>query len=355
MNFKKSISIILSFTLFFLTSCCCFGANSHNNSVKNFINAKNVKFVPDKDIVIDSDSIRKYKKKGKLKRITFVSPDKYSKSILGRKLFPNGAPKPWDIKQGQLGVCYFLSVLSALAKSQPDLLKKNLVDDGKGNVIVKFFHPENGKPFYIKVQKTVPNLPSNLKFIDNDCLWAQMYLKAFVASEFGKMSDYHTYGKVAKNYKLLEGSCYPTLPMRMLTGKDTEIEEFSSAHGQNDEARLYSRIKGSLSDSGVAVCDFTPELDAKKMPRSSVFYEGIIHIHAYSIEKVYKDSNGQKWLVMRNPWGCHVPRYSKGGKVTVDTSIKSHGCFKLKFKDFSSQPGRIYIGKNEIIKPKKIC
>lgn len=349
MNFKKQISIFLSFVIFIL-SPSCMGSNCKNSSTKNFTDAQYITFVPDKDIIIDSEEISKRLGTDEIKRLTFVPPDENSDNLLSKELFPHDSPKPEDVQQAYLGVCSFLAVLSALAKNQPDLIRKNLVEDGKGNVIVKFFYIEGGLPFYVKVQKTVPNLPDDLKFLRNDCLWVHMYLKAFVASGYSNIGNWlhNNYDVKLRNYKLSEGCC-PTLPMGLLTGKGTQQKFFSPISDANNAENLYDSIEKTLSGGGVAVCGFVPEVDKTKLPRDSAFYEGVMSDHSYSIEGVYKGSNGQKWVVMRNPWGCYVPRYEKDGKIIVDSSYKNDGRFRLKFEDFISQPVWTYLSKNEKI------
>lgn len=356
---KKYLSVFLGILLFVL-SPCCFGTNvnadvnaseSADSESTEDSEIAEVIFVPDDEIAVDSIFMSARLGTDKAKRINFVLPDKNG-NVLSRELFPNGSPKSEDVKQGALyGGCYFFAVLAALADIQPELLKENLVEDGKGNVTVKFYHPHNGEPFYIKVQKTVPDLPDAYKFVPNDCLWVHMYLKAFVASGFAGVAGYMD-GHAAKNYKSSEFGI-ACLVMRMLTGFDTKIYEPTSSPASKDEIKLlYSKIKESLLSDCPVVCDFTPFRNPVELNRGAVSDRGLVRYHIYSIEKVYKDDNGQKWIKLRNPWGCYVPVYDEYGQRVADFSDKSDGRFVLKFNDFANQRGRVYFGEDREISPK---
>ncbi|MDR1240721.1 MAG: hypothetical protein LBK29_02455 [Oscillospiraceae bacterium] len=296
--------------------CCC----QKIETKKTFSN--NVIFVPDEKITIDSQALSEtldtratvflskiplighlldyFFSSPEKNRLCFVKPNKYSDNPLEFELFPEGSPKPEDVLQGHLGLCYFFAVLSTVAERDPNLIKTNMVEDNEGNVSVKFFDPSDGNPFYIKVQKTVPELPKNFKFVYNNCLWVQIYLKAFIASQFSGLQGYILDFNCI-NYKYAEGGLMD-LVIRMITGKETETSNALSVWlaKKND---LYSKIEKTLSDSGYVTCDFASHLNVIKLFLGGVSNEGLVRGHAYSIEKVYKDKNGQRWIIIRNPWG----------------------------------------------------
>ncbi len=307
-----------------------------------------VMFVSDEKITIDSQTISRILNNNEKKGLKFVSPDKNSSNILSRELFPDGSPKPEDVQQARLGLCYFFAVLSTVAEKNPELIKNNLVEDGKGNVIVKFFNPNNGSPYYVKVQKTVPQVPNLFKFVKNDCLWVQMYLKAFVASGFSGCKGY-IFSSGKKNYRYAEFG-FMDLVMRMITGKNTEIKNALSVWMSNKE-KLYKKIEKSLAESCYVTCDFSSHLNVIKMLYGAVSNEGLVRGHAYSIERVYEDKEGQKWIVVRNPWGEFTSTYDKNGKRILNPSDDNNkGYSVLKFEDFLSMCGRMYFSKNKNIK-----
>ena len=59
-----------------------------------------------------------------------------------------------DIKQQQIGDCYLMASLAALAKNNPELIRQMIKDNGNGTYTVRFF--EDGKPVFITVDSDVP-------------------------------------------------------------------------------------------------------------------------------------------------------------------------------------------------------
>lgn len=88
-------------------------------------------------------------------------------SFRANPLFPSGGPGPEDIRQGQLGDCYFLSTLGAAASIRPERVRQLVADLGDGTYGVHFRNADgtdafvrvdgdlwtdrNGKPFYAKL------------------------------------------------------------------------------------------------------------------------------------------------------------------------------------------------------------
>lgn len=48
-------------------------------------------------------------------------------------------PSIYDVRQGRLGDCYFLSALSSIALDHPEQIKQSMYDDGNGHVTVRFY------------------------------------------------------------------------------------------------------------------------------------------------------------------------------------------------------------------------
>ena len=95
-----------------------------------------------------------------------------------RRKEPLFAHKPniEDIQQGQIGDCYLLSTLAAIAKQEPDSIQKNMLDNEDGTVTVRFFDKDNFyKPVYITVSKKVPRISAS------GALWVQVMEKAMAA------------------------------------------------------------------------------------------------------------------------------------------------------------------------------
>jgi Ca2+-binding RTX toxin-like protein len=56
----------------------------------------------------------------------------------GNPLFPSTGPSLTDVTQNQVGDCYFLATLGAVAKAKPGFLERHVVDLGDGTYAVRF-------------------------------------------------------------------------------------------------------------------------------------------------------------------------------------------------------------------------
>ena len=112
-----------------------------------------------------------------------------------------------DVKQGDLGDCYFLSVIGNLALTSPNIIKDMMRDNKDGTVTVRFFDFDRKReqqlsPVYVRVKKTVPKkVKDNKDIYARDCLWVQLIEKAFVCSGLA-ISMQEVYDKIyEKNEK----------------------------------------------------------------------------------------------------------------------------------------------------------
>lgn len=293
-------------------------------------------FVPDEKITIDSSCISENLYSSDKRKLRFIPVE--------GELFPNDSlPKIEDIKQGKLGICYFLSVLSSLVQKDPKSVKDNIYEDQDGNIVVKFFNPRNnGKPLFIKVQKTIPELPNRYKFLNSDSLWLNLYLKAFVASGFsGLLSNNYL------DYKSAEGGRMEYV-MEVLIGKESQYYGSFRIWLMGKET-FYLNIKKILDEGGFINCDFNPNAIKffAKIISDDGFDKGIVYRHAYSIESIY-EKDGQKWITIKNPWGGYGSTYDNNGNRVLDTADFKNGRSDLKFEDFYDCCGGIsFTCKNE--------
>ena len=72
---------------------------------------------------------------------TSTTTDVGNMKPLFKPLFAEGGPKMTDVAQGALGDCYLMTALGAVAKTNPSLLERMIVDNGDGTSTVTF---ENG-------------------------------------------------------------------------------------------------------------------------------------------------------------------------------------------------------------------
>lgn len=306
------------------------------------INGKKVHYVPDSQILFDPTS--------ETKEAKFVKPEEVSTDEIVCNLFPEGSPCPTDAVQGDLDICWLISAFSQLAENNPEFIKENLIEYKNDFVIVKFFDYDDGSPFYVMVQKTIPNMDNRHTFIRNNCLWVHMYLKACVAMRLvNSKSD----SKQAVSYEdLISPVCIIPRFLRIITGKLTDFERVY----MEEEKDVYEKIKKILDSSGIVLCDFDDPI-VYKLPILKYFLkniekQGLVIEHCYSVTKVYEDKNGIRWIKCRNPWGRHVPVYDKNGNLYPNKCTNTGGYFCLKMKDFIKKVWIIYFSTEKNIKDK---
>jgi hypothetical protein len=111
-------------------------------------------------------------------------------------LFPRD-PKPQDVKQGGVGDCYLMAIMSSLAKSDPQFIKDMMQDKGS-SVVVRLFHvtadrsgKKSFKARYFEIEKSVVKGAGGEDRFAKDVLWVQMLEKAYVAGGFtGMFNEY---------------------------------------------------------------------------------------------------------------------------------------------------------------------
>src|SRR5205085_4339148 len=98
-------------------------------------------------------------------------------------LFASDGPKEDDIRQGKVGDCYFLSVLSSVAKIDPWRVRQSVLDLGDGTYAVQF--NRDGRKVFIRVDADLPTwADGSLAYAhlgSQGSLWVAILEKAFVS------------------------------------------------------------------------------------------------------------------------------------------------------------------------------
>jgi hypothetical protein len=220
-------------------------------------------------------------------------------------LFPDKVgPVPGDVRQGQVGDCWFGVSLSGLARVNPDRIKQSVVDLGDGTYACVFRTPE-GDQFY-RVDGDLPvDGNGKLLYLDtgkDGAIWVAVLEKAFAFAR----AEQGTYQSLSGGTPDEGYSALRCLNAAFYTHDDS----FNSATqminwigGQRATGRpvsigTWDSVGG---DAGAVVGD-----------------------HAYDVVKVNKDANGNYVSIeLRNPWGVDGKNDGSNPNDGVVTLTKS--------------------------------
>jgi len=208
-----------------------------------------------------------------------------------------------DPLQGQVGDCYFVSSLSAVAQAHPEILEKNMKTNRDGTYTVTFYQRPDmtkpAKPVQITVDGDFPTKGGRLEYIsarENRELWPLVYEKA--------------YAQWKGSYDGIEAGM-GSMALEALTGAKPSYFPITS---DADPAKVFQQVKDACAGKGCVVALSQPVgCDVK----------GMVDDHAYTLlGTVEKD--GQKLVKVRNPWGEHE----------VGNDGKDDGVFTLPVEQF---------------------
>ncbi len=215
-----------------------------------------------------------------------------------------GGFKADDPIQGQVGDCYFISSMVAVANARPDLLDKAIVANDDGSYSVTFHaRPVRGLPTVpvtVKVDATFPTRGAGLEFAsarNPKELWPLLFEKAYAGWK-GSYDAIH--GGMAGN------------ALEALTGGEPHFSVVSTA--MNEDA-MFKTLSLANAPGGCVVANSKPE---------DTGIDGLVADHAYAVLGT-EAHGGKKYVKLRNPWGEKEP----SGRLRRDDGI-----FLLPIADF---------------------
>jgi hypothetical protein len=214
--------------------------------------------------------------------------------VANAPLFSNSGPQMTDVYQGQVGDCWALAGLSAIARDNPQAIRHNVVDFGDGTYGVRL-----GNNFY-RVDNDLPVAPNGqlayAKLGADNSMWVAIVEKAFAHYRTG-----------ANNYASLNNgwSIDVNRAFRSASAGRRQFTAYSSA------AELANDI-AYRSDSGQAV---TVAVMSDRQGRlNAALGAPLIMNHQYTVASVQRNSVGAVVsITLRNPWGFD-------GSMTRDAS-----------------------------------
>ena len=181
------------------------------------------------------------------------------------------------VSQGQVGDCWFLAALGAVASQDPEFLSEHIRENDDGTYTVTFY--DDGEPVEITVN---PNSPANSAGnYGGEPNWATIYEKA-AAEFFG--GDYED------------------------INSDTSDRAFEAITGNSSDSHgelSLTEIQDALADGPVALGTETSQDDWFFLDK--VDEEQIVPNHAYVVTEVamHENADGDEELMIHvvNPWG----------------------------------------------------
>ena len=239
-------------------------------------------------------------------------------------LVSNGVD-PNDIKQGDLGDCYFLSSLSILAEYPERVERMFALKEIEYGIFAANLYLD-GIPTTVIVDDFIPCLTSKKQpaFSKNsgDELWVMMMEKVYAKC-------YGGYGKI-------EGGCTGDA-LSDLTGAPYSIFKTQGNTALSPDELWKNLLNADKNQylMAASVPD-TPEVDLQKLL-------GLVEGHAYGILDV-KEAEGKRLIQIRNPWGDSMewngdysdnsPLWTEGLKKAVNFKKEDDGTFWMSFQDF---------------------
>jgi len=210
-------------------------------------------------------------------------------------LFGPAGPTATDIVQGNLGDCYYVASLSAIAQTDPNQIRQDIVQLSDGTYLVRM--DNNGQTVYEHIDGELPaNSGGHLVYAQlgaGNSTWVALLEKAFAIFRNGDNS----YANVGTGGWMSEA--YDDLG---LSAMNNYFEPTATAQMQLIQQELDSHE--AVTVGIITVPSGTP----------------LIADHAYSVAAIITDSAGDiTGITLRNPWGTvGVTGYaSNNGYITI--------------------------------------
>ena len=201
------------------------------------------------------------------------------RSFANRPLFAAGGPSPDDVEQGAVGDCWFLATIASMAKTDADAIRRSVVELGDGTFAVRF-NDYSGRPTYVRVDGELPVTSwGALQYAalgEGGSLWVAVMEKAYACYRYGGLA----------NYLDLDGG-WMSEAFDALGHQSDAIWE--AADGQDLLAKIEDELR---QDKAVTLAVFEPAR-----------YSPLVGAHAYTVDRVETDADGNRTLILRNPWG----------------------------------------------------
>jgi len=225
----------------------------------------------------------------------------------GAQLYVDGIGAD-DVIQNQLGDCFLLASLSALAAANPQAIAEAITDHGDGTFTVRFFEKQKRgppTPVEVRVDSDLAAKPDGELLYgqgrDRTELWPAIVEKAYATWKGG--------------YSELALGGFASDALLAVTGTEAElynpIQELSSKATWDLLVTAHAEGRAMVTGTGAA-------------PGA-----GYVPMHLYSVVGV-REENGQKFVTVRNPYGNTEPGRDGVNDGVFELTLRQ---YRQKFED----------------------
>ena len=241
----------------------------------------------------------------------------------------SGRPREADIDQDSIGDCYYVATLGAVAERTPTRIQDAIkYDSATGTFSVKMYSNEwSWSPPGFK-QVTIPvtqqDLVDNLtrrggSTVDNKTGVDGPIWPAVMETAYAKMHDSNWSDGLAQGYTKIDGG-WAKDAMRAVTGTTGDVVTGMGMFPTKTQAEiLYMQVDNAIRDGRPVTLSTDPEKPSLYDIMNGKAQDGLVDNHVYMVDRIYKDSNGDVMVELRNPWGRNLNVGE--GKDTASASI----------------------------------
>ena len=260
--------------------------------------------------------------------------------ITGADLYgPSGRPHGADIAQGALGDCYAIATFGQYAERQPDAIRNAIHYDDKTRSFGVSLHDASGQARTIAV--TQDDLRQDRAYgqgggVNSPAYWSSAHHAGHSAAPawptvmevaYAKLNAVSPTATTNADLAHIGGGGWPRDPIHALTGQSGTREV--PAAQLRDQNKVYDLLSHAIHDGSPILLVTNPMKDTPHDGLVKGEYYGPNSPknsgHAYMLEGVGRDRNGDVTLTLRNPWGHNnYPTYGvSSDKPEVHVSLKT--------------------------------
>ncbi|WP_369372360.1 C2 family cysteine protease [Promicromonospora sp. Populi] len=200
----------------------------------------------------------------------------------------DNAIDPDQLNQQGLGDCWLLAAMGSIAQNDPEFFREHMVENPDGTWTVTMY--KDGEPVEITVEPEVAS--GGVMDPKGNPSWASIYEKAAAEYWGGEYED-------------LDGG-YSDEAFEAITGKESNSSDEGSLEDVR-EALKNGPVAGGTEDDGSFLW-WDGEMDDNR----------VVPNHAYVVDEVRENANGELEVHVINPWGPGDHNQSDGSNKVGD-------------------------------------